>query len=201
MFLSRLTLSPSFFGRRLAENPFAIHQVVEVACDGDVRPLYRLERTAGSSVILVQSNVMPNWDHEAVDRRAFLSIETRPLSWNVEAGKRFVFRLAGNPTKREKDGGRKRRAILDPDGQVAWLKRKMEDAGVRVERVNLVSSWTQKSYRGVPRQDRQHASHVGVMFEGAIVVQDTDKFTSALKAGVGPGKAYGLGLLSVIPIS
>lgn len=200
MFLSRLTLSPTFFGRRLIGNPFVIHQMVEAACDGDVRPLYRLERTAGSSVILVQSNVMPNWDHEAVDQRAFLSIETRPLSWKIEPGKRFVFRLAGNPTKREKDGG-KRRAILEPEGQVAWLKRKMEDAGVSVERVNLVSSWTQKSYRGIPRQDRQHASHVGVMFEGAIVVQDTDKFTAILKSGVGQGKAYGLGLLSIIPVS
>lgn len=200
MFLSRLTLSPDFFGRRLTKNPFVIHQMVEAACDGDVRPLFRLERTVGSSVILVQSNVVPNWDHEAVDKRAFLSVETRPLSWNVEAGKRFVFRLAGNPTKREKDGG-KRRAILDPEGQVAWLKRKMEDAGVRVEKVSLVSSWTQKSYRGVPRHDRQHASHVGVMFEGAIIVQDANKFTSALKSGVGPGKAYGLGLLSVIPVS
>ena len=37
----------------------------------------------------------------------------------------------------------------------------------------------------------------GASFEGNLAVTDADAFRAALAAGIGPGKAFGFGLLSI----
>jgi len=37
-------------------------------------------------------------------------------------------------------------------------------------------------------------------FEGILEVTDAEKFRQSLKQGIGTGKAYGFGLLSVAPV-
>jgi CRISPR system Cascade subunit CasE len=39
-----------------------------------------------------------------------------------------------------------------------------------------------------------------VRFEGVLEVRDADRFREALANGIGPGKAYGFGLLSIAPV-
>jgi CRISPR system Cascade subunit CasE len=39
-----------------------------------------------------------------------------------------------------------------------------------------------------------------VLFEGELRVVDADRFRQTLVEGIGPGKAYGCGLLSIGPI-
>jgi CRISPR system Cascade subunit CasE len=38
-----------------------------------------------------------------------------------------------------------------------------------------------------------------VLFEGRLAITDTEQFRATLAAGIGSGKAYGFGLLSVAP--
>jgi CRISPR system Cascade subunit CasE len=40
---------------------------------------------------------------------------------------------------------------------------------------------------------------VGVRFEGRLRILDLDRFRAAIATGIGPGKAYGCGLLSIAP--
>ena len=39
---------------------------------------------------------------------------------------------------------------------------------------------------------------LGVTYEGLLTVTDAEKFREALISGIGRGKAYGLGLLTVV---
>ena len=39
---------------------------------------------------------------------------------------------------------------------------------------------------------------LGVTYEGLLTVTDAEKFREALTGGIGRGKAYGLGLLTVV---
>ena len=43
-------------------------------------------------------------------------------------------------------------------------------------------------------------THSSVLFDGLLRVTDTDAFLRTLVRGIGPGKAFGFGLLSVAPV-
>jgi len=40
-----------------------------------------------------------------------------------------------------------------------------------------------------------------VLFEGRLTIDDVEKFRETLAIGIGSGKAYGFGLLSIAPAS
>ena len=40
-----------------------------------------------------------------------------------------------------------------------------------------------------------------VLYDGILIVTEPDNFRNVLQAGIGHGKAMGLGLLSVVPIA
>jgi CRISPR system Cascade subunit CasE len=133
----------------------------------------------------------------------------------IVAGMRLIFRLRANPTKRISDRtlGRanallgKRVALLDEEEQFTWLARKGQDHGfrpvapaARPELPNVRAS-AQGQDRG-RRPARGTASTMplrfgAVLFSGQLEVTDRDAFLSALEHGIGSGKAFGFGLLSI----
>jgi len=46
----------------------------------------------------------------------------------------------------------------------------------------------------------QLLTFAAVIFEGVLRVEDSQAFREALERGIGPGKAFGFGLLSVAPV-
>ena len=49
----------------------------------------------------------------------------------------------------------------------------------------------------VRNKDRMTLSHAGVRFDGVLEVTDPVSFAATLDSGIGSGKAFGFGLLSV----
>jgi CRISPR system Cascade subunit CasE len=45
-----------------------------------------------------------------------------------------------------------------------------------------------------------HVTVAATLFEGVLKVTDVTKFATTLKDGIGRGKAYGCGLLSLAPL-
>ena len=43
-------------------------------------------------------------------------------------------------------------------------------------------------------------THLAVRFDGLLRVTDAGDFRETLICGIGPGKAYGFGLLSIAPV-
>lgn len=115
----------------------------------------------------------------------------------------MAFRLRANPTKRlgksaERNVG-KRVGIYDADAQTAWLERKAADAGFRLLTLTVGGDDTQKG--NIPQEvgPTLELQLLAVRFDGILQVIEPSAFIAALTGGIGSGKAWGCGLLSLAP--
>jgi CRISPR system Cascade subunit CasE len=179
--------------------------------------LYRIEyERSGVPRILVQSQIRPDWRRLPAGWHAAGLVpqvkDIGPLLDCIEVGMALRFRLLANPTRKictksGVDGTRsngKRVELRGDDQWLAWLARKGEQHGFRVGEVQateLPDVVAQKIGRVVGRKEgttgTRKLTFFGVLFEGALEVCDRARFLAAVRAGVGPGKAFGFGLLSV----
>jgi CRISPR system Cascade subunit CasE len=148
-----------------------------------------------------------------------------PAYRNLHYGQTLRFRLLANPTKRiakQDDPMKGKRVELARENeQIAWLTRKGQERekGVpggfelltkevkdmrgetrMVPRVNVSAEGKQKG-RKRDAAGGHSTTHLAVLFEGLLRVTDKDAFLETLIHGVGPGKAFGFGLLSVGAVS
>jgi CRISPR system Cascade subunit CasE len=113
----------------------------------------------------------------------------------------LAFRLVANATRKiltkTPDGGSrthgKRVPLRDDALQLAWVERKLTDAGVRLERDSL-------RIEPAGHTGTRHAApnFVGIRYEGCFTIDDDLRLRQALERGIGPAKAFGYGLLSVV---
>lgn len=138
----------------------------------------------------------------AIDLRERLKLDL------LEVGKRFRFRLRANPCV-SRNG--KRQGLLRLEEQEAWVKRKGEMHGFSLpiltafdfsessqERVDVRVS--QEQMLGGKQHSGNGIRIFSVLYNGALIVTEPDKFRDALQTGIGHGKLMGLGLFSVVPI-
>jgi len=141
----------------------------------------------------------------------------------IATGMTLAFRLRANPTRKidtksGPDGKRrngKRVDLRNEEEWWAWLRRKGESHGFRPLTIHG-SAGNRKAPGAMPvptvpntrktvDTGSAHSEHgrrltfASVLFEGVLEVTDRDVFLAALEQGVGAGKAYGFGLLSVAP--
>jgi CRISPR system Cascade subunit CasE len=167
--------------------------------------LFRIDpQSAGRVVILVQSGTCPDWDYAFHNARHLLAAppESKLFDPTFAAQQHLRFRLAANPTRKidTKSGpdGRRRngkRVPVSNERLYDWLARRAEAAGFSVEPDSIS---VQPGYvylnkeRNGPGQCLRSAR-----YEGMLIVTEPSRFTETLLRGIGPGKAFGFGLLSV----
>lgn len=168
--------------------------------------LYRADVNGSRPHVLVQSAVLPDWSARYPGYLA-RQPENRGVDDVYDAlysGQQLRFRLRANPTKRvqrEEGWAGKRVNLQREQDQVAWLERKGSTGGFDLVQVSTAS--------GVPnvqvasqlvehgRRDGRRLTFGSVLFDGEIRITDVDAFRYTLRSGIGSGKAYGFGLLSV----
>jgi CRISPR system Cascade subunit CasE len=108
------------------------------------------------------------------------------------------YRLAGNASKRLAivEKGRKRGRVIPLNGAEIdnWWTRRAQAAGLTViaGRSETLDSVSGESRRGKVR-------HAITRFDGVAVVTDADAVREAVVTGIGRGKAFGCGMLSLAP--
>lgn len=191
--------------------------------------LYRVDINVRSGVValLVQSHVEPDWNNLPGDY--FLETsgdDPNPVCKiigekydGLNEGMRLVFRLRANPTRRvsarsSRDEAKwhgKRVELCREEDQLKWLERKAEGFGFKLLSVRAASEvanvrtinegktkgW--KSLAGEHDHSKARLTFAAVVFEGLLTITDADLFHKALRGGIGSGKAYGFGLLSIAP--
>jgi len=203
MYLSRLILNlRSRAVQRDLASPHEMHRTVMGGFPDDLaaaaeRVLYRLEpMERGNQIwLLVQSQLEPDWSgldatylvQTGRDNPAVKAFDLQPAP-----GQRLTFRLRANPTRRlvQPAGKGKRIGIYKVDEQIQWLNRKAETGGFVIESVLP----TQQQRADDRKRDLKFLS---VQFDGILRVTDSEQFAMALANGIGSGKAFGFGLLSV----
>ncbi len=235
MFLSKLVLnSRDRQARRDLAMPYEMHRTLWRAFP-DTNPgriLFRVDadRTGAPPVVLVQSDLRPQWKRldERGSRYLLAPPEFKPFQPSFAPGQRMRFRLRANPTKkvaslskadrlagtRERDGDTKngrRLALLREDEQIAWLLHKGEQGGFQIpgEWVAADDHRRAANYRvdAIPegwvrcsKDGHADGRFFAVRFEGVLHVTDPDQFLCTVADGVGAAKGFGFGLLSVAPV-
>lgn len=201
MHLTRLSLdSRNALARRDLADPYEMHRTLTrafVSDTGQIPPrfLWRLESgvTWHMPTVLVQSIHEADWTI-LLALKGYLKrdAETKFLdpSQLLQHGVRYRFRLFANPTV-TRNG--KRYGLISEDAQLAWLSRQGERRGFTVETALVTGSDLLTSRTGSMPISLQRAC-----FEGILSVRDAGRLADVLQTGIGPGKAFGCGLLSVV---
>lgn len=185
------------------DNLHALHQRIMQGFPDEVGPdarakfqvLYR--REPGEFKVLVQSSVEPDWSRLPPGYLTqFRTTTLTPLLGRLEPGMRLRFRLIANPTKRDKQTG-KVVALSRPEDQEAWLRRQGARSGFEVTGLRIGPS--------EPKQGRKKGASAAVtlsavLFDGTLTVTDVDALRLAVRQGIGRGRSYGCGLLSLAPL-
>jgi CRISPR system Cascade subunit CasE len=210
--------------RRDLADPYELHSTLcrvfsprELKCpEGEF--LWRLEpevNSNGCPRILVQSRSLPDWSRIGIkgwfagDPDPAINLVARLRLDSLSPGQRFRFRLRANPCV-TRNG--KRLGLLRLAEQEAWIERKgREQHGFRlphlesfgltgdpVDRIDVRVSHEQMLHGKRRYEGGRDIRVFSVLYDGILTVSDTGKFLSALRSGVGHGKAMGLGLLSVV---
>jgi CRISPR system Cascade subunit CasE len=180
--------------------------------------LFRIDLPrSGAPTLLVQSRQHPDWGRLPASYLA-VTPEAKDVSGSyqsIAAGDILRFRLRANPTRRidtksKPDGTRRngrRVELRTEEEKLQWLERKglvhgFEVISVRsagsVPNVRVNDEGKLHGYRSKPSAPLTHPlTLASVLFEGVLRVADAEAFRHALAEGIGPGKAYGFGLLSV----
>jgi len=215
MYLSRLTLNPRTrrVQREIADT-YQLHRSLmngfpDDLAEGDERVLFRLEQhpRSGALTLLVQSLNKPDWSWlEADNVRDYLLPVSEPnpavkeFDLDLSPGQTLAFRLRANPTARRQleDGSRKRIGLQREEEQVEWLEHKAAAGGFRVLSVRTGNQT--KVYGRIYRNGNKHRlTLLSVQFDGLLRVDDPNRIQEAVRRGVGSGKAFGFGLLSLAP--
>ena len=197
MYLSRVELGlarPTTMQALVA--PQKLHGAVESAFAGERRRrLWRLDRLGGKLYLLLLSEDRPDLTGIAAQfgpANGAGRAETRdytPLLQRITPGSVWQFRLTANPTK----------SCPDPKEAAArWLLQRAEKHGFALTPDSFTvtaSRWLQFAKGG----DRRHpVTLLSVTYEGVLQVTDPQAFCQLLTQGIGRGKAYGLGLMTVM---
>lgn len=216
MHLSRLTLDPK--NRQVQSdlrNPYDLHRTLMFgwADQGEDLPngervLWRLD-SEQPPTLLVQSVTAPDWGRLMSRHPGYLDtfrvtvLDPARLNSLTRPEGRYRFRLRANPTvtKREDKAGEaraqkpKRYGLYSADAQAQWLVNVAARSGFVAERFEIVSS---ERFRA--RKGKAVVTLASATFEGELRVTDAGQVRALLQHGVGHGRAFGMGLLSLAPL-
>lgn len=191
--------------------------------DGVGRVLFRLDAdTSGGGVspsLLVQSEQPPDW--ERLDTPAVCVRGPKLWQPQFERGQTLRFRLRASPTKKtalprgHSQAGHQRQGLVTRPEQAAWLERQGLRCGFALREtpadwfdafdeqepraaVQIVSRGHLKGHKPAGNTgSAMTLTHLAVDFDGLLRVTDPAAFAEAVRTGLGPGKAFGMGLLSL----
>lgn len=217
MYLTRMHLNPRRRQTlRMSRDPQIMHAAVASSFPPSAEPgrvLWRLDESPSRSSLLIVSKEVPSLEHvqEQAGWETERTWETRdysPLLSRIRIGQEFGFRLTANPVHvvAEPDGTSKRRAHVSVKYQTEWLLQRAERMGVEfVPSVpnDLESAAPRITGRETLRFNRRNSkvTLARVTYEGVIKVVDAPALRETLTSGVGRGKAYGCGLMTLAPVS
>ena len=223
---TRILLNPQRRdGRKLLTNPQAMHAAVRSCFPSDqddsaARILWRVDRNDHDHVLYIvgPEEIDPTVVVEQAGwpSRPGQTADYRPLLNSLRTGHERAFRLTANPVRAlPTDGAARGRIVphVTPEQQVRWLVEKASRHGFEIRShagddgsVTPDLLVDRRADLSFARRD-PNASRPGrvtlrtARFEGTLRITDADLFRETLVRGLGRGKAYGCGLITLARIA
>lgn len=219
MYLTRFEINTARRGARfLLASPQRLHAAVHAGFptlnateEEHGRLLWRLDRHEHTTLLYIVSQQRPDLTH-LVEQAGWPSLphwdsrDYEPLLRRLTAGQRWAFRLTANPVSsrpKSEDSTRSQRfGHVTVAQQTAWLLDRTERHGFVVPKGTHDEPDVAVCRRETLRFDRQgHTVTLATaVFEGLLDVTDPNALRHSLIRGIGAGKGYGCGLLTLAPI-
>ncbi|MFB7738463.1 type I-E CRISPR-associated protein Cas6/Cse3/CasE [Streptomyces sp. NPDC056112] len=174
--------------------------------------LFRLEDATlhAPPTLLIQSHRPPTLTRLP---RTYGTTETRdlaPMLQALTAGRRVRYCITANPSVRRQIADddpffdaqpRHKDVPLQGEDALAWWRRKAAHAGLNLLNADLTPQ--RRSRRPIVKTHSEKTPdvfrHALNRFDGLATITDPDQLRHAVLAGIGRGKPYGAGLLSLAP--
>lgn len=210
MYLSRVEINTE--NRKLARELShlgAYHNWVERSFPDEVdekvrsRKLWRIDTIGDKRYLLIVSETEPNLERleyygmknsaETKSYELFLS--------SIKEGMKFRFRVTLNPVKSVSDENCKNRGrvypILNEKELVDFLLKRSEKNGFNLKENEFTV--VNQGFE-VLKKSKETTKLRKAVYEGVLTVSDKERFIETLTKGFGKKKAYGFGMMTVIPI-
>ncbi|MFL0503364.1 type I-E CRISPR-associated protein Cas6/Cse3/CasE [Kocuria rhizophila] len=222
MFFSRIQLNPQRReARKLLANPRAMHAAVE-ACfppaggnGAATRNLWRLDSDRAGARLYLVSPAAPDMRH-LVENAGWESSPAETTDYDrfldgLMIGQEYSFRVTVNPVKRQfVPGGRgKLLPHLTEEQQLGWFTERASGWGFEPLKLPGASEGAPEAtgMRVIQRHDRNFSKHEDgarrmvtqrqVTVAGRLEVTSAELLRTHLTEGMGRGKAYGCGLMTL----
>ena len=192
MYLSKYRLKVDFGNRMVLNDVINSHQMHR-----SIQDLFNTGREANhilytrhyespaKAFVYIYSDVEPIKENDH-----FEQIYSNKMNLNFQDGQECTFYFACSPVK--KNNGKKYELYKDED-RFKWLYRNAKNNGFRI----IESEIKKESRLNVKKDGQKEFSVQEVVFTGILQITNVELFQKALKNGIGPEKAYGLGMLMV----
>ena len=114
----------------------------------------------------------------------------------MQTGQTWGFDLVTMPFKKERrsdSGNSRRRMLRDEEERLEWLFRKAEQNGFAILDVQEIKDEKMNIYHPSDKGGKMVMD--SYRYTGIMTIKDVSAFRKAVQEGIGPGKAYGLGML------
>lgn len=175
------------------------------------RHLWRLDvRGSHGTRLYIVSEVTPDAgvlrDQLGVSPKDIATCEYEPFLDRLSLGQEWGFRLCANPTKSlpsEVPGVRgTRTGVVVEKEQIAWLKAQGRRSGfhMTIDRMEHPEVVVRESRIISFARQGSTVTLSSVVYDGILAVDDPVSLRQSLLKGIGRGKRYGFGLLTLVPI-
>lgn len=194
MYLTRLLLSVQASKAHDLRDAYSIHKLV-YSCfprqNEEQRFLYADKGSqAGKRQVLILSTIEPGSIPDDVDS------STVELSERFFSFSSYRFEILLNPVRKD-NATKKRRPIVGKETLLEWFSTQSAKWGIELNAADLeVLTLPTVTFK---KGDRPYTFN-RVLFRGSFTVTDCALLQSTMAAGIGHGKAFGFGLLQLIPI-
>lgn len=206
MYLSRVELDMSRRNTMIAlAAPQKFHGAVERSFPGErQRRLWRLDYLSNRLYMLILSEERPDLSNVIDQFGTGKDAESRnydTLLQKITPDSYWHFRLVANPTKscKKTSNSNERGTVVahrTVKFQKKWLLDRAQKNGFEIE--EEMFDVKELCWNHFTKSNKCAVSLLAVTYEGTLKVTDVEKFQALLCNGIGRGKAYGMGMLTVV---
>lgn len=201
--LALLALNPSSTqARRSFRDPQAVHKIL-MACfpesgGSDARRefgvLWRIE-SGDAPTVLMQAQRCPDL---AALPKGYAEVQARSLDEHLKSvrnGQVVNFRVVLNPIRKSRTSEGNRQRVVPSPERLQWASGRVTNAGLDLLSTPTLTGLPMRHIERGGRRVPIYATRV----DGVARVTDAQRLVEALQAGIGPAKAWGCGLMTVLP--